>query len=199
VAEKQCSRCREVKPWSDFAADRTTVDGRRGSCRECAALARVELRERWLEKVSIYRIIAIMSYGGVCECCSGTSDLDFVLSRDSLLVVRDGDDVERQNARHRLVARIARTGVLPDRELTLLCGGCRRAAEWVPPETKRCSTCHAVKPVGEFYVDRRRTRGRYAGIQPSCKVCSGKRQRERQAQLRAARQAASRERQAVGA
>jgi hypothetical protein len=148
----------------------------------------MELRERWLTRVEIYRIVAVVAYGGRCEACGSADDLDFVLSRDSLLVCREDDDMDRINARDRLVARIGRTGVLPDRELVLLCAGCRRAAEWVPPETWRCSSCKVVKPVAEFWADHRRP----SGIQSACKVCQGRRQKERKHALRAERQAAGR-------
>lgn len=37
---KQCFRCGQVKPRTEFTTDRTKADGKRGECRHCSAAAR---------------------------------------------------------------------------------------------------------------------------------------------------------------
>ena len=48
--EKTCSKCKILKPYSEFNADSRRKDGKRASCKECDAKKKKQIREANIEK-----------------------------------------------------------------------------------------------------------------------------------------------------
>ena len=69
VSEKQCNRCKTVKPASAFGALKTSSDRLKPRCRECDA----EVSKRSYYKINIKRLygITLETYNLMCEMQSG--------------------------------------------------------------------------------------------------------------------------------
>lgn len=86
VDEKQCSRCSEAKPLSEFYVAATGQDGHRGDCKACAAEkarqrradhgehVRRQDREREQAERARDREAVLSHYGRLCACCGSTED-----------------------------------------------------------------------------------------------------------------------------
>ena len=89
--EKQCSRCKQIKPQTSFSKDRHHMSGYKSACKECASLDFQEWKKKDPEKVKrIYRKASYKkTYGlsdieaqalvdnriGICGICGNTKPL----------------------------------------------------------------------------------------------------------------------------
>ena|SRR5487761_166669 len=128
---KACNRCKIEKPFDQFEPDERKSLGIRGRCKACCNAARLARyhdpakigheRVRSRQAAAVVRDKAIEIYGGHCELCGDTHNLEF-------------DHIDWNGAEHRKVEdagsmkqRIATTGQrLTDYRLRLVCGPCHR-------------------------------------------------------------------------
>lgn len=47
---KSCTKCREMKPLTDFYTNKNTKDGRQSCCKKCSCIATQDSRKRWYEE-----------------------------------------------------------------------------------------------------------------------------------------------------
>lgn len=146
TATRECRKCGERRPETEFARDRSKPSGYKSSCKPCdraksaayyAANRERELandserhkrtyherggREKRAETYAADRARAVEIYGGVCVGCGSQTGLEF-------------DHVENNGTEHRrgentaqMFRRIARSGSrLSDFPLRLLCFSCHR-------------------------------------------------------------------------
>lgn len=99
--EKQCSQCGTSKPLVSFSKDRTTYDGLRSNCRDCAVNSQRDYDLRRLYGITSAEYDKMyLAQDGLCEICS-TPMID---------------------ARDACVDHNHKTGAVRG----LLCGGCNR-------------------------------------------------------------------------
>lgn len=141
---KHCRSCDTTKPIESFYLRKDKPGVRRSRCRECdraysskryavvgspswnAGGRRTDrLRAADRERNRSHRAAAVAIYGGCCEWCGSSDQLEF----DH--VDGDGSQHREVECMRRMILRIARTGArLTTHRLRLLCADCHRGPGW---------------------------------------------------------------------
>lgn len=206
--EKECKRCGQFKPLSEFTESLSFKDGLHSYCRSCQAQQRNEMRARWKKE----RKKTSPPKEKICTRCYRVYPLSNFCSNDAH---KDGYDNICKNCRMSRNQQYAKRWI-EERKTTpppekKRCPGCgkmlplssfwahekrkdgvtsycidcykhitqKNVKKWKKqrekqkniPQNKECNLCHIVKPVDQFYPNKRLKDG-YSG---TCIVCEEKR------------------------
>jgi hypothetical protein len=146
VDGKECTNCGKIKPLYDYQSRKTGLGGKHAECRECARDRKGSIKRQ--NKVKLMCLNEKIVQAKECVSCKSVKELsEFGKSAGSECV---GCFIKRKNEDN-----INRGGVfeLKTSEETVL--------------VKKCSKCHQIKAVKDFYNNKQSKNG----VMPRCKAC----------------------------
>lgn len=150
--EKECHKCHQFKPLTEFSRDKNKKDGYTYLCKECAAKELKDYIKKWAEERAHNKNIL---YEKKCHRCHQVKPISefskYIGSKDGFDRLCKECKAEKQKEHITKWKKIRHY--------------------WINfPKEKECKSCHKIKPISEFVKDKHRK----DGFHHICKECKGK-------------------------
>lgn len=152
IPQNRCSQCKKTKPLGEFSFKRANSEKRSSWCKSCTNAIHREKRKHRndvpVPKVRVNPIIGGQKQCTGCNVVKPLTDFGKDASTHDKYMYACKDCINAKSLLHRQKVK-SRESILP-------------------PEEKRCSKCHEIKPASEFY----RNHILFSGLDSRCKMCS---------------------------
>lgn len=151
--EKECQRCHQFKPLSEFSKNKNKKDGYSYLCKECTAKRLKKYTKKWAEERTQRKDISTEKE------CHGCHQVKPITEFSQYMGSKDGFD------------HLCKECKAKKQKEHILRWEKERAKRIDLPKEKECKSCHKIKPISEFGKDKHRKDGLYH----VCKECKNKR------------------------